>query len=186
MKVWLRCKACGFIAEEKELRDVCPACGVPRKMFEPYQHPVSESRRRILDLHLHPVIVHAPQALAFLLLALTALLLLVRGSLQADLAASVRIMAVCLPVTIAAALASGIIDARVRFRRVGTPILKKKIAIGALFGIISLALPPIAWLQPADSAGTAVTLLVLEGMLLACSAVLGKMGVRLLDARFPG
>lgn len=186
MKAWLRCKACGFIAEEKELRDVCPACGVPRKMFEPYRHPISESRRRILDLHMHPVVVHAPQALAFLLVVMTALLLMVRGPLQADLAASVRIMAICLPVTIAAALVSGIIDARVRFRRVGTPLLRKKIVVGALFGTISLALPPIAYLLPLDSTGTAATLLVMEAAMLACSSVLGLMGVRLQNAKFPG
>ncbi len=186
MKAWLRCKACGFIAEEKELRDVCPACGVPRKMFEPYRHPVSESRRRILDLHLHPVIVHVPQALVFLLIVLTALLLVVRGPLRADLVASIRIMAACLPVTIAAALVSGIIDARVRFRRVGTPFLRKKIVVGTLFGAISLAPPSIAYLLPSDSTGTVATLLILEAVMLACSSILGIMGVRLLDAKFPG
>lgn len=186
MKAWLRCKACGFIAEENELRDVCPACGVPRKMFEPYRHPVSESRRRILDLHLHPVIVHVPQALAFLLIVLTALLLVVRGPLRADLAASIRVMAACLPVTITAALVSGIIDARVRFRRVGTPFLRKKIVVGTLFGVISLAPPSIAYLLPLDSTGTVATLLILEAVMLACSSILGIMGVRLLDAKFPG
>ena len=186
MKTWMRCKACGFVLEESELHEVCPACGVPRRMFEPYQHPVSESRRRILDLHLHPVIVHAPQALAFLLPVLTALLFVVQGPLQADLAASVRIMSFCLPVTIAAAFASGIIDARVRFHRVGTPLLKKKIAVGALFGALSLALPPIAWFMSFDSPGMAAALLVLEVTLLACGAFLGLIGARLLDAKFPG
>jgi len=186
MKTWLRCKACGFIAQEKELQDVCPACGVPRKMFEPYQHPVSEERRRILDLHLHPVIVHAPQALAFLLLFLTALFLAARGSLQADLLATVRILSVCFPITIAAALASGVIDARVRFRRVGTPLLKKKIAIGSLFGVGSLAIPPAVYSLPLGIPVVLAALLLLEGALLGCSAMLGLIGTRLLDAKFPG
>jgi rubredoxin len=186
MKTWLRCKACGYVLQEKELGDVCPACGVPRKMFEPYQHPVSEERRRILDLHLHPVAVHAPQALTFFLLLLTALFLAVGGPLQADLAAAIRILSICLPVTIAAAAAAGVIDARVRFHRVTTPLLKKKIALAVVFGAGSLALPPAVYFLPIGAPAAAGTLLFLEGVLLACSAILGMIGSRLLDARFPG
>ncbi len=186
MKAWLRCKACGYVLEERELGDVCPACGVPRSMFQPYQHPVSEKRRRILDLHLHPVAVHAPQALVFFLLLLTALLPIPGVPFQADLAATVRILSLLLPATVAAAVATGVVDARIRFRRVSTPILKRKIALGALFGTVSLALPGILYFLPFGSPLVLTTLLFLEGTLLACSAMLGILGSRLLDARFPG
>ena len=44
----IRCKACGYVTCEGKIKDVCPACGVPAKMFEPYTDPVSEKRRRFL------------------------------------------------------------------------------------------------------------------------------------------
>ena len=67
----IRCKACGFVTDQGKIKDVCPACGVPAKMFEPYTHPVSLKRRRILDLHTHPVMVHFPQAFALTLFLLS-------------------------------------------------------------------------------------------------------------------
>ena len=38
----VRCRACGFIMEEEKLGDVCPACGIPRKAFEPYKETMSK------------------------------------------------------------------------------------------------------------------------------------------------
>ena len=35
----IRCKACGYVTREGKIKDVCPACGVPAKMFEPYTDP---------------------------------------------------------------------------------------------------------------------------------------------------
>ncbi|MCK7505218.1 MAG: hypothetical protein MZV70_14775 [Desulfobacterales bacterium] len=65
----MRCKACGFVTDQGNIKDVCPACGVPAKMFEPYTNPVSLKRRKILDLHTHPVLVHFPQAFALTLVS---------------------------------------------------------------------------------------------------------------------
>ena len=59
------CKACGFIMLEEKLGDVCPACGVLKKMFEPHNDRVSEKRRKVLEMHIHPIMVHFSQAFAF-------------------------------------------------------------------------------------------------------------------------
>ena len=58
----LKCKACGYIIDEKKLGDVCPACGVPRKAFEPWTDDMSPRRRTLLTLNLHPIALHFPQA----------------------------------------------------------------------------------------------------------------------------
>ncbi len=58
----LKCKACGYIIDEKKLGDVCPACGVPRKAFEPWTDDMSPRRRVLLTLNLHPIALHFPQA----------------------------------------------------------------------------------------------------------------------------
>ena len=31
------CKPCGYVMKESELEDVCPACGLPKKVFEQYK-----------------------------------------------------------------------------------------------------------------------------------------------------
>ena len=75
----VKCKSCGYVMEAGKLHDSCPACGVPAKMFEPFTDPVSSKRRSILALHIHPVLVHFPQAFAFFLFALSAASLALKG-----------------------------------------------------------------------------------------------------------
>ena len=50
---------------------------VPGKMFEPYTDKISEQRKKILDRHIHPIMVHAPQAFAFFLLFFSMVVLLI-------------------------------------------------------------------------------------------------------------
>ena len=50
----VRCKSCGFITRSASVKEVCPACGVPARMMEPYTDPLSEKRRRFA-LDIHPV-----------------------------------------------------------------------------------------------------------------------------------
>ena len=59
--VELRGSAIESLAVASKVGEICPACGVPAKMFEPYDDKVSEARRRMIDLHIHPVIVHSPR-----------------------------------------------------------------------------------------------------------------------------
>ena len=63
MKELVRCRPCGFVMEADKLGDVCPACGLPRKVFEPYRERVSRNRLRLLNLDLHPIVIHLSQAL---------------------------------------------------------------------------------------------------------------------------
>ncbi len=63
MKELVRCRPCGFVMEAGKLGDVCPACGMPRKVFEPYREKVSINRLRLLNLDLHPIAIHLSQTL---------------------------------------------------------------------------------------------------------------------------
>ncbi len=49
--------------EAGKLGDVCPACGLPRKVFEPYRERVSINRLRLLNLDMHPIAIHLSQAM---------------------------------------------------------------------------------------------------------------------------
>src|SRR5512133_2306047 len=123
----IKCKACGYVTKEGTVKDVCPACGVPAKMFEPYTDPVSEKRRRIIDLHSHPVIVHFPQAFALTLFILAVLLFIAPSQIKDALFYTMKVISFFLPFFIVLSFLTGLLDGKTRFRKISTPFLKKKI-----------------------------------------------------------
>ncbi len=120
MKNLIRCKACGCVTNEGTVKDIFPACGVPAKMFEPYTHPVSLKRRRILELHSHPVLVHFPQAFAITLFLLALTAFFVQNNLQEMLFSTINVLSFLLSFSVAAAIATGFWDGKIRFRRITT------------------------------------------------------------------
>lgn len=181
----IRCRACGYIMSEDRLGDVCPACGLPRTVFEPYTETVSEKRARILGLNLHPIALHFPQAFAasippFILLGAVAGPLVGRHVMSA-----VRILAVVLPLTVLAAAACGLIDGRTRFKRLTTPLLvRKMIAAGVLF-LLSLAVAAIALLLGTDYPDR-LFLFLLSSACILCGIYLAEIGKSLMSAKLPG
>jgi hypothetical protein len=185
MNVLVRCKMCGYVMAEGALKDVCPACGVSRKLFEPFVDPVEPARRRFLALDLHPVVVHAPQALTFLPL----LLELARPFLPAAWLdyddKTVVVMALMLPVTAAGAFATGLIDAQVRFRRFRTPMLRQKMVVGVAFFVLALAMAWLALHPGCCGAGASrLPLLAVNILAFACCSWLGIIGAKLVPAVF--
>jgi len=186
MADFVRCKACGYITVANAVRDVCPACGVPAKMFEPYTQPVSVKRRRILDLHVHPVMVHFPQAFALTLLLLGCLALFAPEAIKVKTDAVMQVLSVLLPFFAAGAVATGLLDGKLRFRKVTTPMLKKKILLSLIFFVISVILA-----AGAASGGHLIIPAPLFYIILTfaaslCGALLGLIGGKLLNAKFPG
>lgn len=182
----VRCKACGFITEKKNVKDVCPACGVPAKMFELYTHPVSLKRRRILDLHSHPVLVHFPQAFALTLLFLSLLAYFVPKTVQDALGATMQVLSILLPFSVIGAIATGLLDGKLRFRKVTTPLLRRKIILSLIFFTIAVLLALLAisgqhLIFPSQMLYTA-----LAAVISLCGVLLGMIGGKLLDAKFPG
>ena len=141
----IRCKACGYVTREGKIKDICPACGVPAKMFEPYTDPVSEKRRLILDLHIHPIMVHFPQAFAITLFLLAVLSYFAPPAIKGMLFNSIQVISFLLPYFVVLSLLTGLFDGKIRFRKVTTPFLKKKIIIGLIFLITSIALAFVAF-----------------------------------------
>jgi len=180
------CKSCGYIMGKARLRDKCPACGVPANMFEPYQERISPFRKLILGLSIHPVLVHFPQAFTFTILALAAWCFFsCENSPGSVLLATLKTLSVCLPFTVIISAAAGLFDAKIRFRKVTTQLLKYKIFISSLFIVFSSVNLYLALLAPLSSG-------ILEGMLILafacfiCSFLLGLIGARLLESKFPG
>jgi ribosomal protein L37E len=182
----IRCKACGYVTYEGKIKDVCPACGVPAKMFEPYKDPVAEKRRRILRLHIHPIIVHFPQSFVFTLFILAVLSLVAPPQINEGLNYTIQVLSSALPFSLILALLTGLVDGKTRFRRVTTPFLKKKIIFGLSFLFTSILIAAVAFKMPLSSISTMALFTMLTIIAAGFSIALGLIGDELLEAKFPG
>ncbi len=186
IKKLVRCKSCGYIMEAEKVGQLCPACGVPARQFEPYDDKLSEKRRMILEFHIHPVIVHMPQALSALLVVFCLALFLPLGGFLGKLADTSQVLALLLPFTAIAAIASGIYDGKLRFRSLKPILLKRKILLGLGFLVCSTAGAVIAGTLGLGNTLNVLLLLACSAASLGCGAFLGIIGSRLGIAKFPG
>ena len=186
MKELVICKSCGYVMARGALRDKCPACGVAAKMFEPYTDRMSPSRRRILVLDLHPILVHFVQAFAFSipLLCLAALVHVPR--VQVLILSTITVLGVALPAVVLGSFLAGMLDGKIRFRRVTTPLLKRKMLFGLALLLLSCQILTLILLGDLTDTAVITGLLALSAAAAGCSAYLGVLGVRLLNSAFPG
>lgn len=184
MKAKVRCKLCGYVMEEAALKDVCPACGVARKLFEPFEDPLEPQRRRIIELDLHPIFAHAPQALTFLVLLLVPLTRVLPSTCLAPLQGAVMVMALILPLTLVGTFLTGLLDGRNRFRKLGTPLLVRKMVLGGGFLAVAVAQAWVATFMDWSAGGAFLILNVLDGLGFVCSMVLGTIGASLMGCVF--
>jgi uncharacterized membrane protein len=186
MKELVRCKSCGFVMEKGKLHGKCPACGVPDKMFEPYTERIAPMRRLILSLDIHPVLVHFPQAFTATILLLSLTALPARDALLSRILATIIVLGTVLPFVVLAAACAGLLDAKVRFRRLTTPLLVRKIVLSCLFLLLSLAIFVIVQTNLLLAAPALLCVCAASAGALACGVVLGLLGTSMLNSKFPG
>ena len=186
MKDLVRCKACGYIMEAGRPVDKCPACGVPAKQFEPYEEKVTEKRARLLDLHIHPIVVHIPQAFSPFLLLLATALIVATGPFRTIILDATRVLALALPFSVVLAFAAGLFDGKQRFRKVTTPVLVRKIVVASIFLASSIAAALISVLTGLDTFASLAPYLALVLVGLGAAVMLGFLGFPLIVAKFPG
>jgi len=179
------CKMCKFVMSEDKLGDVCPACGLPRKNFEPFKDNRSAKRRFIMTLNLHPIAVHFPQAYAVIILPLLLAGLYLGLPFSDELISTVRVLAVVLPFTVIAAFGAGLIDGKARFRRLITPSLVIKMVAGSFLLMFSVVIALIIIKYGLSSPGFYYVLFLDLGCI-ACQVVLGEVGKTLMSAHLPG
>jgi hypothetical protein len=182
----IRCKACGYVTCEGKIKDVCPACGVSAKMFEPYTDTVAEKRRRILRLHIHPIIVHFPQSFAFTLFILAVLSFVAPPQINVGLHCTIQVLSSALPFSLILALLTGLVDGKTRFRRVTTPFLKKKIIFGLSFLFTSILIAAAAYTLRLSTVSAMALFTMLTIIAVGFSIALGLIGDELMEAKFPG
>lgn len=180
------CSVCGYIINEGYKGEACPACGAAKTAFQPYVDKMSPKRRKILDLHMHNILVHFPQAFSLLMLFLVVMSLFLKDSSKFDFMTTFKIVSFFLPLSVAVSIISGVIDGKTRFERITTPILKKKIAVAILFFIFSVGV--VLLLNVSTIAPTMLLrlLIILTGICALCSLFLGYNGGRLSGKEVPG
>jgi rubredoxin len=181
MKELVRCRPCGFVIEADKLGDVCPACGMPRKVFEPYRERVSRNRLVLLNFDLHPIAIHLSQALVIAIPILTIVTNLFK-QFQPEILKNVLIFSVFVfPFTLILAIITGIVDGLTRFKTLATPILRVKI----IFSLIILSLS-VALFFIAPQRTLFVLTIVLSILALGAGFQLGLWGKKLINVILPG
>ncbi len=181
MKELVRCRPCGFVMEADKLGDVCPACGMPRKVFEPYREKVSLNRLKILNLDLHPIAIHLSQSLVIAIPLLT-ILRHFAPDFNSEILKAVLVFSVFLfPFTLVLAIFTGIIDGLTRFKTLKTPLLRVKI----IFSILILSLSIIQFFVARNEENYIITI-VLSLLCLGAGIQLGLWGKKLINVILPG
>ena len=177
----VRCRPCGYVMKASDLGDVCPACGLPRNVFEPYREKVSANRLFILALDIHPIAIHLSQTFV----ALTPMLIIFHSifpDFQEIIVHSVINFSVfALPLSLILSFISGLVDGITRFKTLRTPLLKSKIIFSSL--ILVLASVELIIFTP-NSYPWYMILLSLGA--LGCAVKLGLLGKHLIDVILPG
>ena len=157
---------------------------MPRNAFQPYRETVSERRLRILNLHLHPIMVHFPQAFTGIIPVLLVLSVFFSQA-HDEFLSTARVLAFFLPLTVLASFASGMIDGRVRFKKLTTPYLVRKILLGtALLGItLAMCAVSLLW-NGIDNPLAALFILSISSM--PVQVLLGITGIKLMFSKLPG
>lgn len=181
MKELVRCRPCGFVIEADKLGDVCPACGLPRKVFEPYRERVSRNRLVLLNFDLHPIVIHLSQALV-IAIPLMVIITNLFKQFQPEMLKNVLAFSVFVfPITLIMAIITGVIDGLTRFKTLATPILRVKIIFSLIILILSIALFFIA---PREN--LYILTIILSILSLGAGFQLGLWGKKLINVILPG
>ena len=181
MKELVRCKACGYVMEADKLKDVCPACGLSSKVFEPYRERVALNRLFVLSLDLHPIAIHLSQTFVFLIPALiifTRLFPEVKYELFSNV---LQFSIYAFPLTLIAAITTGILDGLIRFKSLAPPLLRLKIIFSSSIIVLAAAMFFVA-----KDGNVGILAMILSFGCLFFAVRLGLLGKKLLNVILPG
>lgn len=181
-----RCRVCGFLSERDNPPDICPACGVKGKIFEEYDSPISEKRRKALELHVHQAIVHFPLAFVFGMFLISLLLMIDVVNQQSLFNGMLRLIILILPFAAIIAAGTGMYDGKLRFKRINTPYLKRKLVLSGVFIVISISLLIIQYSLGFDHLSYIPIVLICSTVLSGIGVILGFIGGKLLESKVRG
>ena len=180
----LICKACRLIIAESKLGAVCPACGVPRSAFEAYADPVKPRRRFFIDLNLHPISLHFPQALSLLVPFCLGAGFIAGGQWGARFDGAALILSMLFPLSVLGAFTTGVFDGSMRFKKLRAPYLVRKIFLGASLFMLSVAAAALAFMVGVEGARVSIGAVSMAAVLVEIA--LAQIGKSLMCAALTG
>lgn len=164
---YVKCKACGYVMKKKDLKSACPACGMPKQVFEKHKI-IAEERKNWLKLHAHPIIVHFPVSFSIILF-IASLLLIISPNFQTNTITIIQTTSILIiPIVTILSILIGLKDANERFKKFDTKYLKIKILTGIIL-LITSTIPLLTLLN-------SQTKLIISTIILTCTLILGKIG----------
>lgn len=185
MKTFIRCKVCGFIMDENHLKDLCPACGLPKTVFEIYTKKISPTRKFMIDQHLHPVSVHFPQVFIVVIMFMLILAFWVDNPLRDEFLVTAKLSILALPFSVLLGFITGLIDGKIRFKKLTTPLLINKMIAGVILQILSIIIFAL-YLANGFTTTNMFVIILLSVLSTACAVYLGKTGSSMFDSIMPG
>lgn len=167
--------------EAAKLKDLCPACGMSSKVFEPYRERVALNRLFVLSLDLHPITIHLSQTFVVLIPFLIIVTNLFPGFYHERLSHVLLFSIYFFPLTLLAAVTTGVIDGLYRFKSLTPPLLNLKI----IFSSAMIVLAGTLFLIAKDGDNGLISLLLSLGCLYFAFR-LGLLGKKLLNVILPG
>ncbi|NHJ39918.1 hypothetical protein [Candidatus Hodarchaeum mangrovi] len=132
------CKVCGFIRPAGK-GGICSACGARERAFIPFEHKASKNRREYLKFDVHPVIVHFTVSYTATMVILFLINEFITDNiLGMEISPALDLIILLLPLLVMLAGITGLIDGKVRYRKLLTPYLRLKISMGVALFIDSL------------------------------------------------
>jgi uncharacterized membrane protein len=171
--------------DDSHLKDACPACGLPKTVFEPYTKKISPRRKFLLDQHIHPVAVHFPQVLMLLCIVMPLLSIMFSDPLRLEFLAIAKWSILALPWTVLLGFVTGLLDGKLRFKKVTTPLLKNKMIAGIIFQLLSIIACTL-YLLNGLTLPTIWLIVVINVLSTPLAIYLGKAGSSMFDSIIPG
>jgi len=181
-----KCKVCGFVTKGKALPELCPACGFKGKIFEEFEPIVSAKRRKALELHAHSALVHFPIAVITYIFFINLFILAKIIPWHSVFVGSLEAMVWLLPFVTLFGMLSGLYDGKLRFKKINTPLLKKKILLSLLLILVSISLFVLQYVLELDQSVYSLLILAFSIVLSGIVTILGLLGGTLLDSKVRG
>jgi hypothetical protein len=162
------CRVCGYVRPVGK-GGRCQACGVRDTAFVPFQHKASLNRRIFLKLDVHPVAVHFTITYTAVTALLFFLLIFVDELLGVPLQGILDLQITLLPLLIASGGITGLIDGKIRFRKIKTPYLMRKIVLGCILLVTSVILLILHIISQDDA-----IFLLIEALLISLAFILAS------------
>ena len=162
------CRVCGYVRTAGKGGD-CPACGVRETSFVPFQHRASFNRSTFLKLDVHPVAVHFTISYTAVTALLYVLLLFSDTLLGVPIQGIFDLQITFLPLLVAGGGITGLLDGKIRFRRIKTPYLLRKIVLGCILLVTSITLLLLHVIDQSDN-----IFLLIEGLLISLAFLLAS------------